>query len=97
MKNTENTNRKFSIQITEDGKQMLVLDDRIDGLFSRISFHEDLGLTISEKKELGKAFVDKLFKILSDRDLKNSFVRWDEKCEAFRQAYHIESVNKTRK
>ena len=92
---SKNTNRKFSVQITEDGKQMLVLDDRIDGLFSRVSFHEDFNLTNTEKKELGRALVDKLFTILADRDYNNNVDKWSEKCEAFKDAYHIESVNKT--
>lgn len=95
MKNIKNTNRKFSVQITEDGGQMLILDDKINGLFSGVSFYEDLGLTIHEKKELGIAFVDKLFAILSLRDLNNGFSDWNYKCEAFKDAYHIESVNKT--
>ncbi len=92
---SRNTNQKFSVQITEDGKQMLVLDDRIDGLFSRVSFYEDFNLTTADKKEIGKAMVDKLFTILANREFNNSIDQWTEKCQAFRDAYHIESVNKT--
>jgi hypothetical protein len=92
---SENTKRKFSIQITEDGKQMLLLDDRIDNLVSRTSFYEDFDLTNQEKKELGHAMVAKLFTILGNRDAKSNEESWVYKCGGFRDAYAIESRNKT--
>jgi len=90
-------NQKITLHISQDEKQMLLIDKLTDELFCRVSFYNDSNLSIKEKKKIGKAIISKTFNIIENKKSSITNQTIDIREEYFLHAYEIEKCNETNK
>lgn len=92
----KDSQKKFNIDVSEGGKQILIFDEQIDSLICRISFYDGMGLSTSDKKEVGASALNKMLSLVENKTAQAQSYQWKKRCDAFRSAYNIEVRNKTK-
>lgn len=88
--------KKFNIETSGGGKQILIFDEQVDSLICRISFYDEYSLSKSDKKEVGAAALEKILSIVENKKAEAESYHWRKRCDLFRSAYNIESKNNTK-
>ncbi len=84
----KNEEIKLSCNISENGEQLFIFDENSEKLLSRTNFYETgLNLSNIEKKEIGETLVKEIFSIVINKRVIESQKLWENKCEAFKEAY----------